>query len=168
MMACVADRILAAPFAVVGSIGVLAQLPNFHDLMSRHGITFEQETAGEYKRTITMFGQNTEKERAKLREQIEDTHTIFKDFIAEHRPDLDLGKVATGEYWYGTRALELGLVDELVTSDDYLLSARESARLFEVSYTAKKRVTERLLSSMQSAVARLTTGIGSALRTPVG
>jgi serine protease SohB len=168
MMACVADRILAAPFAIVGSIGVLAQLPNFHDLMSRHGITFEQETAGEYKRTITMFGQNTEKERAKLREQIEETHTIFKDFIAEHRPALDLAKVATGEYWYGTKALELGLVDKLVTSDDYLLSARESARLFEVSYTAKKRITERLLSSVQSALARLTAGVGGALRAPLG
>ncbi|MDJ0955217.1 MAG: protease SohB [Arenicellales bacterium] len=154
MMACVAQKIIAAPFAVVGSIGVLAQLPNFNELLTKQGIQFEQEMAGEYKRNVTMFGKNTDKERAKLREQIEETHGLFKDFVARYRPNLDMSKIATGEHWYGTRALELGLVDELMTSDDYLLEARKDADLFEVTYTAKKSVTARLLSSVQSALGR--------------
>lgn len=152
MMACVADRIIAAPFAVLGSIGVLAQLPNFHEMLKRHGIGFEQETAGEYKRTITMFGENTEKERAKLREQIEQTHELFKAFIAEHRPNLDLDKVATGEIWYGSDAVAAGLVDEIKTSDDYLLEASDRARLYEVSYRGRKSFSERLLGSINTAL----------------
>lgn len=155
MMACVADRIIAAPFAVLGSIGVLAQLPNFHEMLKRHGVDFEQETAGEYKRTVTMFGENTEKERTKLREQIEQTHELFKGFIAEHRPNLDLDKVATGEIWYGSDALEAGLVDEIKTSDDFLLEASGTSRLYEVTYRGKKSFSERLLGSFNSALDRL-------------
>ena len=154
MMACVAQKIIAAPFAVIGSIGVLAQLPNFHELLTKQGIKFEQEMAGEYKRNITMFGENTEKEREKLREQIEETHTLFKDFVASHRPGLEMSEIATGEHWYGTRALELGLVDEISTSDDYLLAASKNRKLFEVTYTAKKSVAERLLSNLSSALGR--------------
>lgn len=154
MMACVAQKIIAAPFAVIGSIGVLAQLPNFHELLTRQGIRFEQETAGEYKRSVTMFGENTEKDREKLREQIEETHTLFKDFVALHRPNLEMAQVATGEHWYGTRALELGLIDEISTSDDYLLEASKKLRLYEITYSAKKSVAERLLSSVQLALGR--------------
>ena len=154
MMACVAQKIIAAPFAVIGSIGVLAQLPNFHELLTRQGIRFEQETAGEYKRSVTMFGENTEKDREKLREQIEETHTLFKDFVALHRPNLDMAQIATGEHWYGTRALELGLIDEISTSDDYLLEASKKLRLYEITYSAKKSVAERLLSSVQLALGR--------------
>ena len=106
MMACVADRILAAPFAVLGSIGVLAQLPNFHRLLQKHDIDFELLTAGEYKRTLTMFGENTDKGREKFVEELEETHTLFKDFVGTNRPSLDIAKVATGEVWYGSRALE--------------------------------------------------------------
>ena len=152
MMACVAQKIIAAPFAVIGSIGVLAQLPNFNELLTKQGIKFEQEMAGEYKRSITMFGKNTDKERAKLREQIEETHGLFKDFVARYRPNLDMSKIATGEHWYGTRALELGLVDELMTSDDYLLQARKDTDLYEITYTTRKSVAARLLSSVQSAL----------------
>jgi len=154
MMACVADRIIAAPFAVVGSIGVLAQLPNFHEMLKRHGIAFEQETAGDYKRTITMFGENTDRERAKLREQIEQTHELFKSFIAEHRPGLDLDKVATGEIWYGSDAVEAGLVDEIKTSDDFLLEAARHNQVYELTYSARKSFSERLLSSIGMAVER--------------
>jgi serine protease SohB len=148
----VANRIIAAPFAVVGSIGVLAQLPNFHRLLDRHGIDFEQIKAGEFKRTVTVFGKNTEKERAKLKEEIEDTHSLFKNFVAVHRPSLEMARVSTGEHWYGTRALELKLVDDLKTSDDYLLTASKSADLYEVSYVARKGVSERVLSAMQAVL----------------
>ena len=82
MMACVADKIVAAPFSIIGSIGVLAQLPNFNRLMDRAGIDFEQHTAGEYKRTVTMFGKNSEKERDKLRLDLQETHKLFPGFCA--------------------------------------------------------------------------------------
>ncbi|NCA71564.1 MAG: protease SohB [Sphingobacteriia bacterium] len=154
LMACVGERIIAAPFAVLGSIGVLAELPNFHRLLERHGVDFELHTAGTHKRTLTLFGENTEEGRQKLREQLEDTHTLFKSFVAAYRPTLDLERVATGEYWHGQRAVELGLVDDIQTSDDYLLAASESMDLLKLKYTARKKPIERILSSLQSALER--------------
>lgn len=146
LMASVADHITAAPFAVVGSIGVLAQLPNFNRFLKRHDIDFEQFTAGEYKRTVTLFGENTDKDRAKFREEIDEAHRLFKAFIKTHRNDLDMDTVATGEHWYGTRALELKLVDELCTSDDYLLEASKSADLYQVNFKPRKPLIDRLSS----------------------
>lgn len=155
MMACTANRIVAAPFAVVGSIGVVSALPNFHRLMDRVGVDWEQFTGGEYKRTVTVFGENTDEERAKVTEQIDETHQLFKAFVAENRPQLDISRVATGEYWYGTKALELNLVDALATSDDYLLAAREHADLHEVSYTIPLSATRRLTEAARAGLARL-------------
>ncbi|MEN8261218.1 MAG: protease SohB, partial [Pseudomonadota bacterium] len=144
MMASVADHIIAAPFAIIGSIGVVAQLPNFNRLLKSHDIDFEQITAGEFKRTLTLFGENTEKGREKVREDIEEAHNMFKAFIAQHRGQVDIDRVATGEHWFGARALELKLVDELRTSDDYLHEASTSAHLYEVSYAYKKSWLEKL------------------------
>jgi serine protease SohB len=152
MMACVGNRILAAPFAVLGSIGVLAQIPNFHRLLDQHGIEFEQIKAGEYKRTITLFGENTDKERAKMQESLDDLHTHFKEFVMRYRPGIDVARVATGEHWHAVGALGLGLIDELLTSDDYLLAASTNAELYEITYTAKKTLPERLIGSFQSAI----------------
>jgi serine protease SohB len=154
MMACVANRIVAAPFAVIGSIGVVALVPNFHRLLNRFGVDVEQFTGGEFKRTVTMFGENTDADRAKLTEQIHETHDLFKDFVSTHRPQVDPAQVATGEYWYGTRALELNLVDELTTSDDYLMAARERADLYEVSYSVPLSAARRLAGAMQSVLGR--------------
>jgi serine protease SohB len=148
LMACVGNRVLAAPFAVIGSIGVLAELPNFHRLLQEKGVDFELHTAGEHKRTLTLFGENTEEGRAKLRQQLEETHAQFKDFIAANRPGLDLARVATGEYWHGEQALDLGLIDAVQTSDDYLLAVRDEADLFKVRYRARKRPLQRLLGSL--------------------
>lgn len=144
MMACVADKIIAAPFAIIGSIGVLAQLPNFNRLLKKHDIDFEEITAGEYKRTLTMFGENTDADREKFREELEDAHELFKTFVNEHRPSVDIEKIATGEHWFATRAKEFNLVDELVTSDDYLFSASESRDIYHVSYQRKKPLLEKL------------------------
>ena len=151
LMAVVADQIIAAPFAVVGSIGVVAQLPNFHRVLERHGVDYELHTAGDYKRTLTLFGENTDAGREKLRQQLEDTHGLFKDFIHEFRPGLDLDRVATGEYWHGTQALALGLIDAIQTSDDFLLAAAEQTDLYQVSYAVHKRPLERLLAAMTQA-----------------
>lgn len=150
LMACIADKILAAPFAIIGSIGVIVQLPNFHRLLKEKKIDFEQITAGNFKRTLTLFGENTESGREKLHEEIEEIHTLFKGLILENRPQIDIDKVATGEHWLAKQAIELKLVDELKTSDDYLLEKSKTANLFEIHYKAKKTFSEKLLNSMHA------------------
>lgn len=149
MMACVANRIIAAPFAIIGSIGVIAQIPNFNRVLKKHDIDYDQFTAGEFKRTVTMFGENTDEAKAKFREEIEDIHVLFKDFIVQHRPDVDIVKVSTGESWPGTRALERNLVDELKTSDDYLLENADHADIFEIKYVSKKSLSAKIGFQLQ-------------------
>ncbi|MDX1302019.1 protease SohB [Photobacterium sp.] len=144
MMACVADKIISAPFAVVGSIGVIAQLPNFNKVLKKNDIEFEQVTAGEFKRTLTMFGENTDKAREKFQSEIEETHGLFKDFIAVHRPELDLEKVATGEHWFGQKAKELGLVDEIGTSDDFIVRACKEREVLGIHFAKHKKLAEKL------------------------
>lgn len=155
MMACVANKIVAAPFAILGSIGVVAQLPNFHKILKKNDIDYEMFTAGEYKRTVTMFGENTEKGRAKFVEELEDTHVLFKEFVSEHRPQVDVVAVATGEVWFGRRAIDVKLVDELQTSDEYLFAQAETADIYEIEFTYKKSLPEKLGFAAQAAVDRL-------------
>jgi serine protease SohB len=150
MMAAVANKILAAPFSIIGSIGVVIQMPNFHRLLKEKHIDFEQLTAGNFKRTLTMFGQNTDEGRDKLREEIDEIHDLFKDMIQHHRPQLDIEKVATGEHWLGTQALELKLVDELNTSDDYLVAKSKEAHVYELHYHTKKSLSEKLTSTVSA------------------
>jgi len=150
MMACVANKIIAAPFSIIGSIGVLAQIPNLNRLLKKHDVDFEQLYAGEYKRTLTLFGENTDKGRQKMQADLEETHTLFKEFVKSQRPDLDIDKVSTGEHWLGTRALELGLVDNLQTSDDYLMSRRKNVEIVEVKYTEKSSLSDKLSKFMSS------------------
>jgi len=154
MMACVGQRIIAAPFAVLGSIGVLAQLPNFHRLLKKHDIDFELLTAGEYKRTLTLFGENTDKGREKFVEDLETTHGLFKDFVAENRPALDIDRVATGEIWYGRDALDMGLVDALQTSDAFVQQQLQERDVFEVKYVQKKAWQEKLGMAAEGAIER--------------
>ena len=144
MMACVAQHIIAAPFAIVGSIGVVAQLPNFHRLLQKHDIDYEQHTAGQYKRTLTLFGENDEAGRQKFREELESVHQQFRNFVARHRPRIELDKVATGEHWLASEALKLELVDELRTSDDYLLDNYTRKQVVKVQYKLPKGLTGRL------------------------
>lgn len=152
MMACVGSKIVAAPFAVIGSIGVLAQLPNFHRLLKKNDIDFELLTAGEYKRTLTIFGENTDKGREKFIEELEQTHDLFKDFVSTNRPGLDIGQVATGEVWYGQKALEVGLVDELQTSDAYVQAKLADADVYEVKFIHKKNWQEKLGVAAEGAL----------------
>lgn len=155
LMASVADRILAAPFAVVGSIGVLAQIPNVHRLLKKHDVDVEILTAGRHKRTLDFLGENTDEGREKLREELHDVHGLFQDFVATYRPSLDLEAVSTGEAWYGQRALDRSLVDELATSDEYLIAASEGADVFEVSWIQPKRPIERLVGQASLGVGKL-------------
>ncbi len=148
LMACVASRVYVAPFAILGSIGVLAQIPNFNRMLDTHGVDFEQITAGKHKRTVTMFGKNTDEDRAKLKEELEDVHTLFKDAVARYRPELDLEKVATGEHWYGKRALELGLADEILTSDELLKTKAAERDLYHVAYKIKQPLQKRVIANI--------------------
>lgn len=143
MMACVANQIIAAPFAVIGSIGVVASLPNFHRVLKKNDVDYEMLTAGEYKRTLTVFGENTDKGRQKFQQDLEDTHELFKEFIRANRPTLDVEKVATGEVWFGSRALEAQLVDRICTSDEYLTSLHPDADIVLISFEAKKTLAQK-------------------------
>jgi serine protease SohB len=151
MMACVGNKILAAPYAIIGSIGVVAQLPNFHRLLKKNDIDFEQITAGEYKRTISMFGENTKKGLEKVQEDVNNIHEIFKKFIISNRPMVNITEVATGEHWHGVQALDLKLVDELMTSDDYLLKASQDKDIYEIHYEVKKSLADKLSLSIRHA-----------------
>jgi serine protease SohB len=151
MMACAADRIVAAPFAIVGSIGVVAPVPNLHRLLKKNEIDFEEITAGEFKRTVSVLGEITPAGREHFREKLDTTHEAFKAHVAECRPDVDIGRVANGDYWLAREGLALGLVDEIMTGDDLLFRARDRARLYEVSTEARKTLFQQLLSGLGGA-----------------
>jgi serine protease SohB len=155
LMASVAHKIIAAPFAVLGSIGVLAQLPNFHRLLKKHDIDIEQHTAGEYKTTLTMLGENTTKAREKFKEELEDTHLLFKQFVQAHRSQLNIEALATGEHWYGTKALELKLIDEILTSDDYLLEKSKDWENLQVNKVIYQAWIDKLSDKVHGATGRL-------------
>ena len=144
MMACVADKIVSAPFAIIGSIGVVAQVPNVHRLLKKHDVDVDVMTAGEYKRTVTILGENTEKGKQKFQQELDETHQLFKQFVAQDRPHLDVDRVATGEHWFGQQALQLNLVDEILTSDDVLLQAMKEKRVLGLRYTVKKPLLQRI------------------------
>lgn len=154
MMACIADHILAAPFAVLGSIGVLAQVPNVHRALEQRGVDMEMFKGGKYKRTVTVLGRNSDEDRAKYQQEIDEIHALFKQFVAEHRPTLDLDRVATGEHWFGRDALALGLCDAIGTSDDWLMTRRADADLLQVRYRHRERLGQRLAHAVRDAPAQ--------------
>jgi serine protease SohB len=153
MMAAVAHEIIAAPFAMVGSIGVIAQVPNFYRLLEKHGIHFEQVTAGAYKRTLTAFGENTDADRQKVQEEVNQTQALFKAHVAHVRPKVDIDKVATGEVWFGQQALSLGLVDRLQTFADFVLSMRDSHEIFELTMHKKTGLFQKISTKVQAFLA---------------
>nr|WP_208326999.1 protease SohB [Providencia heimbachae] len=155
MMACIANKIIAAPFAIVGSIGVVAQIPNIHRLLKKHDVDVELHTAGEYKRTLTMLGENTEQGRKKFVEDLNSTHELFKQFVHENRPSLDIDAVATGEYWYGSQALEKGLVDQIGVSDDAIISAIDTKEIVGIRYALSKNMMDRFTGSAAESADKL-------------
>lgn len=155
MMACVADKIVSAPFAIIGSVGVVAEVPNIHRLLKKYDIDVDVMTAGEFKRTVTFMGENTEKGKQKFQQELEETHQLFKQFVSENRPQLDIEKVATGEHWFGRQALELNLVDSISTSDDLLLKAFENKQIIEVKYQAKQSLIQRIGLQAEASVENL-------------
>jgi serine protease SohB len=163
MMACIGDKIISAPFAILGSIGVVAQLPNVNRLLKKHDIDFEVLTAGEYKRTLTVFGENTEKGREKFQQDLDITHELFKNFVARYRPQLAIDEVATGEVWLGMAAVDKQLVDELMTSDEYLATRAKTADVFHLHYVQRKSLQERMGMAATGSLDRLLLGWWSRL-----
>jgi serine protease SohB len=155
MMACIGNKIISAPFAILGSIGVVAQLPNVNRLLKKHDIDFEVLTAGEYKRTLTVFGENTEKGREKFQEDLDITHQLFKNFVSRYRPQLAIDEVATGEIWLGIAALDKQLVDELKTSDEYLAERAKQSELYHLHYAERKSLQERIGMAASGSVDRV-------------
>ncbi|WES70292.1 protease SohB [Superficieibacter sp. HKU1] len=155
MMACVADKIVSAPFAIIGSIGVVAQVPNFNRFLKSKDIDIELHTAGQYKRTLTLLGENTEEGRQKFREDLNETHVLFKDFVKRMRPTLDIEQVATGEHWYGTQAQGNGLVDAVSTSDELLLGLMEGREVLNVRFLQRKKLMDRFTGSAAESADRL-------------
>ena len=155
MMACTANKIVAAPFAIVGSIGVVAQIPNFNRLLKKHDVDIELQTAGEYKRTLTMFGENTDEGRQKFKQELEETHLLFKDFVKEYRPNVDIEQVATGEHWFAAQAKDKGLVDQISTSDDFILSHLDTHKIISVSFQRKQKLSEKISKNVVKSVERL-------------
>lgn len=155
MMACIGTKIISAPFAILGSIGVVAQLPNVNRLLKKHDIDYEVLTAGEYKRTLTVFGENTEKGREKFQQDLDVTHQLFKNFVAQYRPQLTIDEVATGEVWLGVAAVEKSLVDELKTSDEYLSERAKGAELYKLHFAQRKSLQERIGLAASTSVERI-------------
>lgn len=154
MMACLANKIVAAPFSIIGSIGVLAQVPNIHRLLKKNDIDFELHTAGEYKRTLTMLGENTDEGREKFREELHNTHELFKKHVSQSRPALEISKVATGEVWYGSEAKDMSLVDEIGTSEQYLMDLADEKSVYEVQYAVKRSLQSRLGLAASAALSQ--------------
>lgn len=154
MMACVANQIIAAPFAIVGSVGVVAQIPNLHRFLKKHDIDVELHTAGKFKRTLTVLGENTPEGREKFQHDLEETHQMFRDFVIRHRPQVDSERIATGEYWHASQAIDIKLVDALRTSDDYLLSRAETADILLLTLASRPSMSQRITNIFSAAYDR--------------
>ncbi len=168
LMACIADKLLAAPFAIVGSVGVLVEITNFNKLLKKNNIDVEVLTAGEYKHTISMLGEITPEAREKTLEELHSVHTMFKNFVSKYRPQLDIEKIATGEYWHGSQAIELNMVDELITSDEYLCKkCDDEVEVFEISYKEKETLGDRLGIALAASLDRAMNTLLKRLHKPV-
>ncbi len=167
MMACVADKILAAPFAIIGSIGVIAEMPNFNRLLKKHDIDIELHTAGEFKRTLTMLGENTDAGRQKFKQELDEAHDLFKSWVKGNRTVLEIDKVATGEHWFGEQALDLKLIDQLGTSDDFIMEKTSSHEVYEISFQQPKQLSSRLGKILQQSIEKAMRGLFKS-RSPMG
>ncbi len=152
MMACLADRLVAAPFAILGSIGVLVQMPNFHRLLRKHEVDYETISAGEFKTTLTTFGEITQRGRDKVKEDVEEMHAIFKDWVKQHRPAVEIDGIATGETWIGLQAAERNMIDDVITSDEYIIRACDTADVFAVRFEIRRTIGDKLGAAIHTTI----------------
>ena len=150
MMAVVADRIVASRLAVIGSIGVVGQVPNVHRLLKRFDIDVLEMTAGTNKRPVSLIGPLTDQGIETFKKQLSDTHRLFRDHVHRFRPQLDIEAVSNGDIWHGVDALTHGLIDEIATSDEMIDRARHEGDLdvFSIRWRQAKNLRERLEESV--------------------
>lgn len=161
LMASVANKIVASKFAIIGSIGVVAQMPNFKDLLDKVGVNYEVITAGKFKRTLTMVQENTEEHRVKFKEDLEQIHAVFKEHVAHYRPDINIDDVATGEHWLAADAIKRGLIDEIKTSDSLLreVADKNESQLVHLKFSQPKPLSKRLKDATASVITTVFTDI---------
>jgi serine protease SohB len=153
LMACVADEIIAAPFAIIGSVGVVSEFPNFFSFMRNLGIDYKQYTAGKYKRTVSPLGEITDEGEEKFKEDLVEMYDLFRDHVSSHRENLDMDVIATGEHWQGIKALELGLVDKIETAEEYILDRLTSFEFAKITYVGdRKTLAEKIGASLVANV----------------
>lgn len=148
LMAVVADKIIAAPFAVIGSIGVIAQIPNVHELLKKNHVEVIELTAGKHKRPLSVLGQSTQEGKQHVKEQLQLIHEQFKSLVLQYRPDLDITQIATGDYWTAENALKYRLVDELQTSDAYIQQSLQIADVYAVKTEKKPKLKDKLAGTV--------------------
>lgn len=141
LMSLPAHKILAAPFAMVGSIGVVSFIPNIRELLEANKIKPRTFTAGDFKRTVTLTDEGDEKSAEQYKQQLALIHEQFKQALKKYRPQVELEKVATGEAWLASTTVEkeLQLVDGLNTSHALLLEMNQSFDLVEYSSKAERK-----------------------------
>lgn len=151
MAACVANHVVAAPFAYIGSIGVVSEMPNFNQILSDNGINIEQHTAGKSKRTVTPLGKITDEDRNEFKKKLERIHRSFINHVSHYRNinDADENKnsiIFSGDYWIAeeTVELELGLVDEISTSQEFLLDKMKEYNIIEITFQENKTKKSKL------------------------
>lgn len=134
LMSVPAQRIIAAPFAMVGSIGVVSEFMNFNKLLRRLGVEPMTITAGELKRTVTPLSEVTEENKAAYKAQLEAIHRQFIAVVKKYR-EVDADRVCTGNHWTAAESVELklNLVDGLATSQEYLFEANQTEDLVTIS-----------------------------------
>lgn len=141
MAAVVSDEIIAAPFAMVGSIGVVANVMIYEELLKNIGIQTNVYTSGDSKRTVVPSRVPNAEEEAKLEAQLEEIHSRFKDHVLSFRPDIDEDKVFTGQAFLAADAINFGLVDKIGTSDELLLNLyKDGHRLIEVQFIIEENI----------------------------
>jgi serine protease SohB len=142
LMSLPANRIVAAPFAFVGSVGVVAYSPNIHRLLKKHDIEPRLFTAGEFKRTVTLIGDDDEEAKQHFQHQLESLHGLFLAAVKKYRTGANFEKIGTGDHWTAeeSQTQNLGLVDHIATSREYLLKLNADRDLVHLSQ--KKHMLE--------------------------
>jgi ClpP class serine protease len=119
MIASQANQIIAAPFAVVGSIGVMLEGLNIHEALKSYGVKPLSLKAGDMKNPITTWGEISDKDLKLKLQDLDESHQDFIELCRSTRPELD-PKVCNGRVMSGEKALESGMTDRILTSEEYI------------------------------------------------
>ncbi|KZX82185.1 hypothetical protein A3715_00045, partial [Oleiphilus sp. HI0009] len=146
MMAAVGDRIIASPTSMLGSIGVIMEVPNFYNLLDRAGVQFHQFTAGKHKRLVSMTNKIGDAAKDQINQDLEKSHELFKNHVHTYRNSVNLESVSHGDVWSAKYCLDNKLVDDLMTSEAYLFDRASRANIFHISWDVERSFSDKLSS----------------------